>query len=235
MTESDTSPSQHERLYGRQRGHPLRARQLKLMEHALPRARFPIERAGAPETAFGTPPDEIWMEIGFGGGEHSIAQHAAHPNVGYIACEVFENGVSSLLARVFAEGQEEDGAVPDHLRLWDKDARVLLKALPDGCLSRAFLMFPDPWPKSRHAKRRFVHPGNIAQMARVLKPGGEWRVASDHPVYQEWVEAMMAAQDLFDVAPPALVRPEGWPATRYEAKAFREGRQPHYWVFVRRP
>jgi len=229
---SDVPP---ERLYGRQRGHPLRARQLKLMEQALPRVRFALERAGQPASVFGHAPTEIWLEIGFGGGEHSLAQNAAHPHVGYIACEVFENGISSLLTRLFPEGEEASGAIPDGLRLWDEDARVLLKALPDASLSRAFLMFPDPWPKARHAKRRFVHPGNIAQMARVLKPGGQWRVASDHPVYQDWVEAMMAAQDLFDIAPPALERPEGWPATRYEAKAFREGRQPHYWTFVRRP
>ncbi|GBQ66687.1 tRNA (guanine-N7)-methyltransferase [Ameyamaea chiangmaiensis NBRC 103196] len=235
MTTAPDPKPQAERLYGRQRGHPLRARQLRLMDETLPRMRFPLDRAADPRSAFGeTPPEDVWLEVGFGGGEHSLAQHESHPDVGYIACEVFENGLSSLLSRVVPEGGEATAPVPDRLRIWDEDARVLLRALPDNSLGRAFLMFPDPWPKARHAKRRFVHPGNIAQMARVLRPGAEWRVASDHPVYQAWVTEMMAAQDVFDVAPPATVRPEGWPATRYEAKAFREGRQPFYWVFTRR-
>jgi tRNA (guanine-N7-)-methyltransferase len=120
------------------------------------------------------------------------------------------------------------------LRLWTDDARALLRLLPPASLERLFLLFPDPWPKARHAKRRFVHPANLEMLARVLQPGGEWRVATDDPTYQDWVKEVMAAQDLFDAPPPTAARPSGWPPTRYEAKALREGRSPLYWSFRRR-
>ncbi len=121
-----------------------------------------------------------------------------------------------------------------NLRLWPEDARHLLTTLPDGALSRLYLMFPDPWPKARHAKRRFVHPTNVALAARVICPGGIWRIATDDPTYQDWTAEVMAAQDLFDVQAPVLERPQGWPPTRYEAKALREGRQPMYWTLTRK-
>lgn len=223
-----------ERLYGRQRGHPLRPRQERLLDEALPRLRFPLDKATIPAAGFGKTPSQIWFEVGFGGGEHSFAQHNAHPDVGYIASEVFHNGLCSLLTRLVPVGQELTAPIPDMLRLWDDDARVLLKALPDASIDRLFLMFPDPWPKGRHAKRRFVHPQNVALVARVLKPGAVWRVASDDPTYQAWVEDVMAAQPFFDAPPPATERPEGWFPTRYEAKAIAAGRQPLYWTFTRR-
>ena len=155
--------------------------------------------------------------------------------MGLIACEVFENGICSLLSRVVPEGGEATAPLPGNLRLWDDDARVLLRALPDACLDRLFLMFPDPWPKARHAKRRFVHPEMLKVVARVLKPGAEWRIASDDPTYQAWTADVLAAQTLFDVPPPATTRPEGWPPTRYEAKALAAGRGPLYWSAYRRP
>jgi len=110
----------------------------------------------------------------------------------------------------------------------------LLRLLPDGCLDRLFLLFPDPWPKTRHAKRRFVHPALLPVLGRVLKAGAEWRVASDDPTYQAWVAEVMAEQALFDVTSPAPGRPEDCPVTRYDAKALREGRLPRYWTFIRR-
>jgi tRNA (guanine-N7-)-methyltransferase len=176
----------------------------------------------------------LWLEVGFGGGEHAFAQIAAHPEVALIACEVFDNGICSLLSRLVPEGGEATAPLPRNLRLWPDDARLLLRALPDACLDRLFLLFPDPWPKLRHAKRRFVHPANLPLVARVLRHGAEWRVASDDPTYQAWVEEVMANQDLFAAPPPAGERPAGWPPTRYEAKALREERTPLYWTFVRR-
>jgi tRNA (guanine-N7-)-methyltransferase len=161
-----------------------------------------------------------------------LAQIAANPDVGYIACEVFENGICSLLSRLVPEGGEASAPLPDNLRIWPDDARVLLSQLPDASLERLFLLFPDPWPKARHAKRRFVHPALVPLIARVLKPGAEWRVASDEPVYQAWVDEVMAAQILFEMAPPVTERPADWPPTRYEAKALREGRTPRYWTFT---
>ncbi len=178
-------------------------------------------------------PQALWIEVGFGGGEHAQTLAQAHPGVGLIACEVFENGLCSLLSRLVPEGAEATAPLPGNLRIWDEDARMLLRMLPDACLDKAFLMFPDPWPKARHIKRRFVHPAQTTLLARVMRPGGTWRVASDDPTYQAWVGEVMAAQDLFDVSPPATARPAGWPPTRYEAKALRAGRQPLYWSFAR--
>jgi len=223
-----------DRLYGRARGHALRPRQEVLLRVTLPRLRFPVALAGDPRAAFAVAVRELWLEVGFGGGEHALAQAAAHPEAGLIACEVFENGICSLLSRLVPEGGEVEAPLPGNLRLWPEDARALLRALPEGSLDRVFLLFPDPWPKARHAKRRFVHPAMIPILARVLRPGGEWRIASDDPTHQAWVAEVLAAQDVFDVPPPAEARPEGWPATRYEAKALREGRRPFYWALRRR-
>lgn len=204
-----------------------------LLDATLPRLRFPLAQAAAPLAVFGTHPDRLWLEVGFGGGEHAQALAATHPQAGLIACEVFENGLCSLLSRLVPEGGEADAPLPPNLRLWDDDARLLLRLLPPGSLDRLFLMFPDPWPKMRHTKRRFVHPAQVALAARALRPGGEWRVASDDPTYQAWVGEVMGAQDLFTDLQPATERPDGWPPTRYEAKALRAGRTPLYWTFVR--
>lgn len=217
-----------DRLYGRARGHKLRARQETLLAVTLPRLRFDPAIPWPPSIA------ERWLEVGFGGGEHAQALAAAHPHAGLIACEVFENGICSLLSRLVPEGSEATAPLPPNLRLWPDDARKLLQELPDSGLDRLFLMFPDPWPKARHAKRRFVHPATLPLLARVLKPGALWRVASDHPIYQAWVTEVMAQQSLFDAPPPATTRPDDWPPTRYEAKALRESRTPLYWSFTRR-
>lgn len=221
-------------MYGRARGHKLRPRQLRLLELTLPRIAFRPDQAADPLAAFVPRPDALWLEVGFGGGEHAEALARLHPRAGLIACEVFENGVCSLLSRLVPEGGEEAAPLPGNLRLWTDDARALLRLLPSGSLQRLFLLFPDPWPKARHAKRRFVHPANLEMLARVLQPGGEWRVATDDPTYQDWVKEVMAAQHFFDAPAPSAARPSGWPPTRYEAKALREGRSPLYWTFRRR-
>jgi tRNA (guanine-N7-)-methyltransferase len=223
-----------DRLYGRRRGHPLRPRQQRLLDVTLPRLRLTADQVRDPLAAFAMPGAPLWLEVGFGGGEHALAQIAAHPGVAYIASEVFENGLCSLLTRLVAEGEEGTGALPANLRLWPADARHLLGALPEGALDRLYLLFPDPWPKARHAKRRFVHPSLLPLVARALKPGGEWRIASDDPTYQDWVEAVMAEAADFTLLSRDHARPADWPGTRYEAKARREGRAPIYWRFARR-
>jgi len=223
-----------DRLYGRRRGHPLRPRQQRLLDLTLPRLRLRPAEAGDPRAAFPTAPAALWLEVGFGGGEHAYDQIMANPGIGYIAAEVFENGLCSLLTRLVAEGEEESGALPQNLRLWPLDARHLLGLLPAASLDRLFLLFPDPWPKARHAKRRFVNPALLPLVARALRPGGTWRIASDDPTYQAWTAEVLAGQTLFDVPPPATARPPGWPPTRYEAKALREGRSPLYWSLTRR-
>jgi tRNA (guanine-N7-)-methyltransferase len=144
---------------------------------------------------------------------------------------VFEAGICSLLSKL-APDDITAPIPPANLRLFTDDARPLIRSLPDGALGKLFLMFPDPWPKARHAKRRFVHPAMVPEIARVLKPGGEWRIASDDPTYQAWTDEVMAAQNFFAVT-RMQTRPDGWPPTRYEAKAIIAGRQPVYWSALR--
>ncbi|HET6182606.1 MAG TPA: tRNA (guanine-N7)-methyltransferase [Acetobacteraceae bacterium] len=223
-----------DRLYGRARGHALRPRQIRLLERVLPLLRFPAALAADPAAAFGGAVREIWLEVGAGGGEHAAAQAAAHPEAGLIACEIYINGLCSLLSRLVPEGAEEQPPLPANLRLWPDDARALIRALPDAALTHLFLLFPDPWPKARHAKRRFVHPALVPELARVLAPGAEWRIATDDPTYQQWVAEVMGAQPFFTAAEPLATRPPGWPPTRYEAKALAAGRRPLYWRFIRR-
>jgi tRNA (guanine-N7-)-methyltransferase len=200
----------------------------------LPRLALSADDAADPLPAFIPRPSELWVEVGFGAGEHALAQVARNPHAGLIACEVFANGICSLLSRLVPEGGEATGPLPGNLRLWTADARALLRLLPGRSVHRLFLLFPDPWPKSRHAKRRLVHPALLPLFARVLRPGAEWRVASDDPVYQAWIAEVVAEQTLFEAPPAACERPSDWPPTRYEAKALREGRQPRYWTFTRR-
>ena len=212
----------------------MRPRQQQLLDQTLPRLRFNPVHAAAPAAAFASPIARLALEVGFGSGEHAAALTAARPALGLIACEVFANGLCSLLSRLVPPDADPAGAdLPGNLRLWDDDARLLIRALPDSCLDLLVLMFPDPWPKPRHAKRRFVHPAQIPMLARVLKPGGEWRIASDDPSYQDWVNQVMSDQTHFAPAAPQHSRPDAWPATRYEAKALRAGRTPLYWLFVR--
>ena len=222
---SDWPEGVPQRLYGRRRGHKLRPRQERLLAETLPRWRFT-------DTGFaaGLP---LWLEVGFGGGEHTLELLRAHPGTAIIASEVYETGICSLLTELVADGAEATTPPPARLRLWPDDARELLLSLPPASLDRLFLMFPDPWPKARHAKRRFVHPEMLPIVAHALKPRAEWRIASDDPTYQAWVTDVFAGQSLFSGAAPATERPAGWPPTRYEAKAIAAGRRPLYWRFVR--
>ena len=213
-----------DRLYGRVHGKKLRPRQEFLLEAFLPKTSWP-------ETPFTIQPRELWLEVGFGGGEHAYELATKNPDIGYIAAEVFDNGICSLLSRIAPDGAGEPAPLPN-LRLYTDDARPLLRGMEAGALSKLFLMFPDPWPKARHAKRRFVHPDMVTEVARALREGGEWRIASDDPTYQEWTDEVMGAQDLFTVT-RMTDHPEGWPHTRYEAKAIAAGRRPVYWSAIR--
>lgn len=210
-----------DRLYGRVKGKKLRPRQEWLLEHFLPMLAWP-------EKKFGDAMREIWLEVGFGGGEHAHALSLAQPDIGIIAAEVFETGICSLLSRL-APDETKVPVAPANLRIFTDDARPLIREMPDAALGKLFLMFPDPWPKARHAKRRFVHPELLKEVARVLRPGGEWRIASDDPTYQEWTDEVIGAQSEFALLTRSVNRPDGWPPTRYEAKAIAAGRQPIYW------
>lgn len=221
-----------DRLYGRRRGHPLRDRQKRLLTDYLPRIKFPIKNVQEPFAAFGNKPKALWLEIGFGGGEHSLAQHQRHPDIGYITCEVFENGICSLLSNLVQEHEKEtEATVPKMLRIWNEDARILIRELPKNSIERIFLLFPDPWPKARHAKRRFVHPERLPLLHRILSPKGRWHIASDDPTYQAWVHETMENQSYFKKILQTDKRPVDWPSTRYEQKAYQAGRSPIFWIF----
>jgi len=212
-----------DRLYGRITGKKLRPRQQWLLEHFLPRLTWPT-------VPFAPTVTETWLEVGFGGGEHAAALAAANPHAGLIAAEVFEPGICSLLSRLAPEGT--DPAPPPNLRIFTDDARPLICTMPEQYITKLFLMFPDPWPKARHAKRRFVHPATIPDIARILTRGGEWRIASDDPTYQNWTDDVIAAQTSLRLAARTKTRPPNWPPTRYEAKALTAGRQPIYWSLL---
>lgn len=230
---SDAKSGEPIRFYGRRKGKPLKQTRLHLLETLLPRLAIPKPDAPiAPATLFAHAPDRIWLEVGFGGGEHLADQATAHPDVGFIGSEVFLNGIGGVLKPI-------DAGKLTNIRIFPEDVRFLLPALPTASLERIYVMFPDPWPKSRHAKRRFIGPANLPELSRLLRDGGELRVASDHPIYVRWCLQHVPVHPDFTWA---VSGPDDWrqrPAdgfpTRYEQKAIAAGRPPHYLRFIRRP
>jgi len=221
-------PTTIRRLYGRRQGHALRVGQQSLVDELLPRVSVPDGPLDAP-ALFG---DErpLWVEIGFGAGEHLAGQAEANPGVGLIGCEPFLNGVVGALGHIERRGLA-------NVRLHMGDALEVLERLPDASLDRLFLLHPDPWPKARHAKRRFINPGPLDVIAAKLKVGGEFRLGTDHPVYCRWAMMQMNRRHDFDwlAGRPAdwQVRPADWPETRYEAKARRLGHEVWYFRYRR--
>lgn len=223
------------RLHGRRRGRRLRPGRQALLEELLPRLRIALPPPGQcldPAGLFGSAPARLWLEIGFGGGEHLAEQAAAHPEIGFLGCEIFLNGVASLLAHLERRQLANVRILPD-------DARPLLDALPDRSIGRVFLLFPDPWPKARHAGRRFVSQQNLDRLARVMEDGAELRIASDDPGHVGWtLEQLLRRSDFrWTARCPAdwRERPADWPPTRYEAKARAVGRRPVFLRFLRAP
>jgi tRNA (guanine-N7-)-methyltransferase len=219
------------RLYGRRRGRVLRKGRKALLEELLPTLRIELgDNRLDPAALFDRPVTDIWLEIGFGAGEHLAARAAANPEIGFLGAEHYLAGIASLLKHIA-------DADLDNIRILTDDAALLLDALPDACLGRVFLLYPDPWPKARHEKRRFLSHENLDRLHRVMKPGGELLVATDHPVYLAWaVERMASRKDFILLAEsPKDWReaPVDWPGTRYEAKAIREGRRPTYMSYMR--
>jgi tRNA (guanine-N7-)-methyltransferase len=216
-------------LYGRSRGKALRAGQERLLAEALPLFSVAPEALAAGH-AFDVPPQEVWLEIGFGAGEHLIDQAKANPDVGVIGCEPFLNGVVAALARLKREPLS-------NVRLRRGDAQTLIKAAPDAFFSRVFVLYPDPWPKRRHHKRRVIAASMIDALARVMRRGAELRFATDVDDYAGWTLARFLASPHFRWAATRADdwrRPwPEWRPTRYEAKARGEGRRSVYLTFVR--
>ena len=211
-------------LHGRRRGRRLRTGQRAILEALLHKLRVNLPDAGGrvdPVALFGPGIRDVWLEIGFGGGEHLAWQAAHHPGVGLIGAEFFVNGVASLLAHVARQGLE-------NIRIHPDDARPLVQALADRSVGRVFVLFPDPWPKTRHARRRLISSEMVIDLARILKDAGELRMASDDPAHIRWIlDHLTACLDFEWLArSPAdwRRRPVDWPATRYEEKAMKAGR-----------
>ena len=216
----------HERnLYGRRRGHRLRKGRQALVDVLLPRLAIalpgPAEGDWDPGALFAAPTRDLWLEIGFGAGEHLAWQARTHADIGFIGCEPYLNGIAALVHLVNA-------LEIDNVRVFTDDARLLLRALPAACLGRVFLLFPDPWPKRRHHKRRFIQDAELDALARVMKDGAEFRIATDHDGFGRWALARLRENDSFvwlaRRAADWRTRPEDWPETRYQRKARAEGR-----------
>ena len=224
--EPDATPG---RLYGRRRGRPLRRHRRDLVATLLPEIAVHLPDAGRldPAALFEPPVDEIWLEVGFGAGEHLAEQARGNPRIGFIGCEPFINGIAGLLARIAAEGLA-------NVRIYPDDARRLMAALPDASIGRMFVLFPDPWPKARHHKRRFISRATLDGLARVLRDGAELRLATDHAEYCRWMLDCLQRHPAFAwlARGPGdwRERPPDWPATRYEAKARAAEARP---VFLR--
>jgi len=230
MTAPD--PSTLNRLYGRSTGHKLRVQQAALIEQLLPQISVPDEGEVTAHRLFGDD-RPLHLEIGFGAGEHLAYRADLLPDHGFIGCEPFLNGVAVALTHI------RDRALAN-VRLDMGDALDVLRRIPDGALSFVYLLHPDPWPKNRHAKRRMINDGPLDLIAAKLKPGGEFRIATDHPVYLN--HALMVMQRyrhkfswLVEKPGDWLTYPGGWPETRYAAKARREGRTPHQFRYRRAP
>jgi tRNA (guanine-N7-)-methyltransferase len=229
-------PTTLKRLYGRSVGKPLRAGQQALVDELLPRISVPEDGPVTAERLFGEP-RPLHFEIGFGGGEHMARRADLLPDHGFIGAEPFLNGVAQALVHVSGD----DGAHPPlgNVRIHHGDALDVLSRVPDGTLTMLYLLHPDPWPKARHAKRRMMNEGPVRMIADKLKPGGEFRFGTDHPVYLR--HALMVMQRFTDrfewlcESPEGfLKRPGGWPETRYEAKARRQGHEVWYFRYRRR-
>ncbi|MEO0666600.1 MAG: tRNA (guanine(46)-N(7))-methyltransferase TrmB [Pseudomonadota bacterium] len=225
----------HRNFYGRLKGKTLKDSQKRYLDEDLARlSPGPVSWEDNPDR---TPLDlgalfgdcDVWLEVGFGGGEHLVHQAVTYPQVGIIGAEPYINGVAMLLGKIRRAGA-------DTLAVHPGDARDLMDVLPDASIAKAFLLYPDPWPKTRHHRRRFVTPEHLAPLARALKPGAEFRVATDIPDYvRQTLEEVPKAgfEWLADRPRDWRVAWPDWISTRYEQKALREGRVPHYLTFRR--
>lgn len=209
-------------LYGRRKGPKLSQHQASLFQTFLPRLELKPESARDPRSYFEHNVEGVWLEIGFGGGEHLLWQAEHHPDVGVIGAEPYEAGTAKLLSQLAALPRPPSRE-RWNIRLYRGDARDIIEALPDASLARVFLLFPDPWPKKRHHKRRFIQMESLDALARVIKPGAELRFASDDSDYVAWTLERFLAHEAFiwpaDRADDWRRRPTDWPPTRYEQKA----------------
>ena len=231
MSDGD-EPRPSRAFFGRRKGHALKPQQAALFDTLLPRLELDLEKPAPADLAslFPAGTHTVRVEIGFGGGEHLVAEAERFPSTGFVGVEPFVNGMAKGLAAIAARDLK-------NIRLHFGDAIFLLDWLPPDTISRLDLLYPDPWPKKRHWKRRFVQDSTIGEMARILRSGGELRFATDWPDYAAWtLQHVMRSADFEWTAERARDWRQAWPgftSTRYEAKAKREGRSPCYLIFRR--
>lgn len=238
------SPRPDDRFYGRRHGKPIKGSRLRLLEQLLPQVAVRQPAAGEIidfPALFGFQPRAVWLEVGFGGGEHVAALSQEHPQVGFIASEPFLNGISALLAHLSGTHLKEaktaalDAGRADNVRLWPDDVRLLFPHFREKSFERIYVLYPDPWPKARHAARRFLNGANIPQLARLLADTGRLYLATDIAAYADWAQEQMEISGLFARENEDRARPwAGWIPTRYEKKGISEGRQPNYLVFCKK-
>lgn len=228
------------RFYGRRKGKPIKESRQKLLDGLLPKIQMVCPKEGKIDLkkSFGINPQEVWLEVGFGGGEHVSEIALKYPSVGILGAEPFINGVASLLAHLNGSHMKEAQTIElapervDNVRIWPDDIRILFPHFADGSFERIFILYPDPWPKARHAERRFVNKKNIPELARMLTNTGAVYVATDVKDYADWAQEQMDLSGLFYQAHPDIsVPPEDWIPTRYEKKGLAAGRQPTYLIF----
>ncbi len=215
------------RFYGRRKGRSLSLSRQELMEKFLPPLRVNIPQQGQLDigSLFNTNSiQQTWLEIGFGGGEHLTTQAEHHPNVGFIGCEPFVNGVASLLANIQAKNLQ-------NVRIHPDDVRQLLKAFPANSIERTFILFPDPWPKLRHNKRRLIAPELIKDLERILSPGGQLIIATDDQDYCQAIMSTLSNSSVMQLVQHINTPPENWVTTRYEQRAQRLGNCCHYFCY----
>lgn len=233
------------KFFGRRKGRTIRKAKTFLLENFLQKMTINEQTVFDKNTLFGIIPDEIHLEIGFGDGGHLAELSAKKQNIGFIGVEVFQNGIANLLSLLTgikdAAHQINNPSLvsnrTDNVRIFPEDARLLFPHIPDSFIDKIYLLFPDPWPKNRHAERRFVNPENLKELARILKKDGILQIATDHKVYKKHVlHTMHASKDFIWTAKKISdfdTPPQDWVETKYQRKALREGRKPVFFEYKR--
>ncbi len=229
------------RFFGRRKGKAITGIRAKMLEEWLPQLTPKIPARGKIKLSFGIKPEKLVLEVGFGGGEHLAELAKRNPMTGFLGAEVFLNGVASLMAHLNGSHQSGTGKLElekervDNIRIWPEDIRLLFDKLPDALFDEIYVLYPDPWPKKRHAQRRFINDENIPVLWRLLKPKGKVFLATDVAQYAEWAIQRMDESHLFNqIKKDTKTPPKGWISTRYEQKGLKAGRQPNYMIFQKK-
>lgn len=228
------------RFFGRRKSKPIRATRQVLLEELLPKISLDAHKLSHIDTMFGITPKEIWLEIGFGGGEHLAQMCAQHHDIGFIGAEPFLNGVSSLLSHLngsYESPKEHTGLdekFVDNIRIYPNDIRQIFSNFKDKSIQKIYILYPDPWPKTRHTERRFFNQDNLRELARILADEGTIELATDMPFYIEHALEQIKICDRFIASEVSEKSPDDWITTRYEQKALRAGRIPQYVQFKKK-